>query len=65
MGNKSYCLVKEGTLNTTIPDLPDGIQGFVLFTSLTTSVTEQMSTLIFFLSSKSLTSFDCKNHWLS
>lgn len=58
MGNKLYCLIKEGTLNTTIHDLTDGIQGFDLFTS---SVTEHMSTLIFLFSSQSLTSFDCKN----
>lgn len=61
ISNKLYCLIKEGTLNTTIPDLTDGIQGFDLFTSLITSVTEHMSTLIFLFSSQCLTSFDCKN----
>lgn len=61
MGNKLYCLIKEGILNTTIPDLTDGIQGFDLFTSLIISVTEHMSTLIFLFSSQSLTFFDCKN----
>lgn len=61
MGNKLYCLIKEGTLNTPIPDLTDGIQGFDFFTSLITSVTEHMSALIFLFSSQSLTSFGCKN----
>lgn len=64
--NKLYGLIKEGTLNTNHPrfarsGVDDRIQGFILFTSPTTSETEHMSILIPFLSSESFTSFDCKN----